>query len=46
MAYQVSKDTTKMIYYGIFILFVAVVILFGAKFYFKQDINTEQLENN
>ncbi len=46
MAYQVSKETTKMIYYGIFILFVAVVILFGAKFYFKQDINTEQLENN
>jgi hypothetical protein len=44
--YQVSKESQKMIIYGILIIIVAVVIIWGGAAYFIQDYDTHELENS
>jgi|TARA_Y100000310_G_scaffold316667_1_gene368660 hypothetical protein len=44
-AFQLAKENMKMLFYGVFIIFVATVLVIGGRIYLDQDVNTSYLEN-
>jgi hypothetical protein len=46
MSFQMSKETTKMPYYALLIIFIAAAIIIGGKLYLDQDIQIGGIENN
>jgi hypothetical protein len=46
MAFQLSKETTKMPYYIVLIVFIATIIIIGGKLYLDQEVYISGIEND
>jgi len=46
MSFQMSKEITKMPFYILFIIFVALVIIIGGRLYLDRDVKVGSIENN
>lgn len=46
MTYQLGKESMKIFFYIIFILFVAFILILGVKLYYTKEVDISSLENS